>query len=227
MWVQLPPPAPKMPIKWSHDLAYAVGLITTDGSISNDRRHIVFTSSELQLIKTFKKCLSLKNKITLNPYGQYAKCQSYKIQFSNIVFYNWLLKIGLSVNKAHKITLIKIPNKYFPDFIRGHIDGDGSIFIYKDAHNKYKEKNYTYNRLYITLRSSSKSHLIWIRSKLNNFLDIKGSLSGWKRKKRKIKLWSLRFCKKDSAKFLPWLYYKKDLPCLKRKYKIAKIFIRN
>jgi len=166
-------------------------------------------------------------KITLNPFGQYAKKQSYKIQFSNTGFYKWLLKIGLSTDKTYKIGLLEIPDKYFSDFIRGHIDGDGSIFRYKDSHNRYKGRTYNYNRLYITLRSSSKSHLTWIRNKLGSFLSIKGSLSGWKQKERTIKLWSLRFCKKDSIKLLPWLYYKRNLPCLKRKYKIAKIFIKN
>lgn len=226
MWVQLPPPAPlHMHIKWSPTISYAIGLITTDGSISADKRHIVFTSSDIQLIKTFKKCLNLKNKITLNPFGQYAKRQSYKIQFSDIIFYKWLGKIGLTQNKTLKIGALKIPDKYFSDFIRGHIDGDGSIFIYNDQHNKYKRKTYVYNRLYTTLRSSSKTHLTWIRNKLEKFIGIKGSLSGWKHKNRRIKLWGLRFCKKDSIKLLSWIYYKNNLPCLKRKYKTALQFI--
>jgi len=50
-----------MPIKRSPVLAYIVGLITTDGSLSKDKRHIIFTSSDLQLIKTFRKCLGLEN----------------------------------------------------------------------------------------------------------------------------------------------------------------------
>ncbi|MDP2923571.1 MAG: hypothetical protein Q8O30_07650 [Candidatus Omnitrophota bacterium] len=214
-----------MHIKWSPPLAYVVGLITTDGSLSNDERHIVFTSSDIQLIKTFKECLRLKNKITLNPFGQYAKRQSYKIQFSSIALYSWLLKIGLTPNKTKTIKLLRISDKYFPDFIRGHIDGDGSIFIYRDSHNKYKRKTYSYQRLYVTLRSSSKSHMEWIRDRLKTLLGIKGSLSGWKPKERKIKLWSLRFCKKESLKILPWLYYKENLPCLNRKFKIAKNFL--
>jgi hypothetical protein len=214
-----------MNIKWSPSIAYVVGLITTDGSLSSDKRHIIFTSSDLQSIKTFKKCLNLKNKITLNPFGRCAKNQSYKVQFSDINFYNWLLKIGLMSGKTHKIGIIKIPDKYFSDFIRGHIDGDGSIFTYNDLHNKYKGTIYNYNRLYITLRSSSKKHITWIQSKLTKLLNVKGSLSGWKQRSREITLWSLRFCKKESIKFLSWLYYKNNLPCLKRKYKIAKQFL--
>ena len=52
-------PLNKTKIKWSPDFAYAVGLLTTDGSLSKDGRHISFTSKDLQLAKLFKKCLKL------------------------------------------------------------------------------------------------------------------------------------------------------------------------
>lgn len=48
---------------WSTELAYAVGLLTTDGNLSKDGKHINLTSKDLDQIKTFKKCLGLKNKI--------------------------------------------------------------------------------------------------------------------------------------------------------------------
>lgn len=34
------------PITWSPEIAYAVGLLTTDGSLSIDGRHIDFTSKD-------------------------------------------------------------------------------------------------------------------------------------------------------------------------------------
>ena len=56
-------------IKWSTELAYIVGLLATDGNLSSDGRHINFTSKDVQLLKTFKKCLKLKNKIGLKNSG--------------------------------------------------------------------------------------------------------------------------------------------------------------
>lgn len=50
-------------IKWSPEIAYAVGLIATDGCLSIDGRHLDFTSKDIQLLETFKKCLELKSKI--------------------------------------------------------------------------------------------------------------------------------------------------------------------
>lgn len=212
---------------WSHDIAYAIGLITTDGNLSKDKRHISLTSTEKQLLRTFRKCLDIKNRICNNPSGSYSKNQCFKITFGNIRFYNQLLQIGLMPNKTFKLGILKIPNKYFADFLRGHIDGDGSIICYVDRHNRYKGKIYDYNRLYVTFRSSSLPHIEWIRQRIKQILGIKGSLSGWKNKKKfntKL-LWSLRFCKKESLVLLRYLYYKQNLPCLQRKRNIADSFI--
>ena len=48
---------------WSPELAYAIGLIATDGNLSKDGRHISFRSSDLEQIKNFQRCLQLSNKI--------------------------------------------------------------------------------------------------------------------------------------------------------------------
>ena len=47
----------KVKIKWSPKFAYAIGLIATDGNLSIDGRHIIFTSKDLQLVKLFEDCL--------------------------------------------------------------------------------------------------------------------------------------------------------------------------
>ena len=48
-----PKPKKKISTNWSAELAYAVGLIATDGCLSKDKRHIDFTSKDKELIKTF------------------------------------------------------------------------------------------------------------------------------------------------------------------------------
>jgi len=211
--------------KWSPKLAYIVGLITTDGSLSKDKRHIDFTSNDLQLLTTFKKCLSLKNRICEKPNSHKSGKKSYHLQFSNVKFYNWLLSIGLIFNKTYCLGKIKVPKLHFRDFLRGHLDGDGSIFTYTDRYMSYKGRNYKYNRIYTSFNSASFKNLSWIRAMLKEELNIAGALNSWKRNKNHVAEWKLRFAKNDSYKLLSWIYYKPDLPCLLRKRKIAQRFI--
>jgi hypothetical protein len=211
--------------KWSPSLAYIAGLITTDGSLSKDGRHIDFTSRDLQLIRTFKKCLSLDNKVG-KKYGSFANTRSYRLQFSHVKLYRWLLKIGLTPNKTSNLGKINVPQRYFRDFLRGHLEGDGSIVTYIDRYMEYKGTRYKYQRLYLTFYSSSPKHIEWLQSTIGYFFDFKGSLRSWKNKNRKIPLWKLRFAKNDSLKLLSWLYYRPNLPCLNRKRKIAERFLK-
>lgn len=129
-------PKQKLPDKnfvWNFELAYAVGLLVTDGNLSKDGRHINLRSSEKILLNTFKKCLNLKNKI-----GYTIGQRGYRVQFSNVQFYGWLSRIGLFPAKTYTIGEIKVPDEYFRDFLRGHLDGDGSITTYIDRYNIYK-----------------------------------------------------------------------------------------
>src|SRR5579872_4612509 len=127
-------------INWTASLAYAVGLITTDGSLSKDRRHIIFRSSDREQIENFKTILKLQNKIAQTHNNGYAKKPTYRIQFGNIKLYKWLVDQGLFPAKTYSLSEISVPDAYFRDFIRGHIDRDGSIVAYEDRYNSYKGK---------------------------------------------------------------------------------------
>jgi len=89
------------------------------------------TSKDIQLLNTFKKCLGLKTKVRFKTSG-FSNKKYPRIQFGDVVLYRWLLKIGLTPNKSKTIGSLKIPDKYFFDFLRGHFDGDGSCYSYWD-----------------------------------------------------------------------------------------------
>jgi hypothetical protein len=46
-------------IEWSHEFSYAIGLISTDGSLSSDGRHIVMVSKDLEQLINIKQCLRI------------------------------------------------------------------------------------------------------------------------------------------------------------------------
>ena len=200
--------------KWNPKLAYAVGLITTDGNLSPDGRHLTLVSKDIPQLKTFKKCLKLKNKIGLRK-GGYMKIKNYHhVQFGNVILYKWLLNIGLMPNKTKIIGALKIPNQYFFDFLRGHLDGDGDIRRYQDPVYPNRE------RLYIRFCSASLKHIQWLQKKVKFLLKIKGFIT-------QGHIFYLRFAKRDSLILLPHLYPEKNVPCLRRKYKIVKNLLNN
>lgn len=210
------------PIVWTANLAYAVGLITTDGNLSKDGRHIDLTSKDLDQIKTFIKILDLKIKISLKTSG-FSDKKYYRVQFSNIKFYKFLLNIGLTPAKSKTLGKIKIPNSFFVDFLRGHLDGDGSIFTYQDNYNQYRGRIYTNKRVFIYFISVSKPHISWLHKKINKLTPVKGSIQRHLPKnKNHTTMWTIKFAKKESIKLLKWIYYKPNLPTLKRKYTIVK-----
>lgn len=191
---------------WSSNLAYTVGLITTDGSLSIDGRHMNLTSKDKDQIETFAKLLNLTNKIeikksTYNPNGIY-----YQIQFGNIKLYRFLLSIGLTPNKTKTLAELTIPDVYFSDFLRGHLDGDGFTYSYWDKRWKSSFM------LYVGFISASAKHICWLQAQIKRLYDLEGNL-----KPLRGSVFKLMYAKKDSIVLLNKIYYQKNLPCLERK----------
>lgn len=221
-------PKAKLPFKgfeWTPELAYAVGLIVTDGNLSPDGRHMTMRSSEKSLLETFKKCLNLKNIISKTHHEGFAKRPCYRIQFGNIQFYRWLLNIGLTPNKSLTVDTLKIPAKFLRDFLRGHLDGDGAVVLYKDTYGRYKDKQYINMRIYTKFISASEKHIRWIHRTIKRHLHLKGALIHNKGKTRR-EMWEIKFAKHESLKLLRQLYYKPGLPALARKQEIAENLVK-
>ena len=199
-------PKGKVRIKWSSNFAYALGLLTTDGNLSSDRRHIDFTSQDKEQLINLKKCLNIKNKIGQKISGK-SKRKISRIQFGDVNFYKFLIQIGLMQNKSKVLTNIKIIDKYFFDFLRGHFDGDGSFYSYWDTRWKSSFMFYT------TFVSASGKHIQWLRGKIYKFLKIRGHIS----KSAYNSVYQLRYAKAESLKLLPKLYYNSSILCLSRK----------
>src|SRR3989344_5404579 len=135
-------PKNKVRINWSPNFAYAIGLLTTDGNLSPDGRHIELTSKDLEQLENFMKCLKIQNKIGQKISG-FTKRKTTRIQFGDINFYKFLLSIGLMPNKSKTMGRIQIPDAYFFDFLRGHFDGDGTFYSYWDPRWKSSFMFYT------------------------------------------------------------------------------------
>lgn len=200
--------------QWNPNFAYAIGLLATDGNLSKDGRHINFTSKDIQLVRIFRECLKLTDiKISLKSSGR-GKKNYPQIQFSNSRLYQELLKIGLTPNKSKTISRLKIPKRYFFDFLRGCFDGDGTIFSFWD---KRWRSSFMF---YIAFASASLVFLEWLQKQNKNFCNINGSV-----KTAASNTYILRYAKRESLILFRKMFYAKKVPCLQRKYaKAQKIF---
>lgn len=209
-------PLNRIKTEWNSNLAYVVGLITTDGNLSIDGRHISFTSKDIQLIKTLKKCLKIRNKIGLKS-GGFSEKKCPHIQFGDVNFYKWLLSIGLTPHKSKTLGELQIPDEYFFDFLRGHFDGDGCCYSYWDPrwHSSFM--------FYTTFISASGKHITWLKNKIENLSGVKSVL-----RREKGPIYGIRFAKEGSKAIFSRMYYQEKLPCLKRKLiKFRKILKTN
>ena len=211
------------PIEWTADLAYAVGLIATDGNLSRKPSRLSITSNDVDLLDMLRRRLNLTVPIKPHRGGYGHRC--HHIAWSDRRFYNWLTVAGLTPAKSLTLGPLAIPDEYFADFLRGCIDGDGSIITYVDRYNTFKSPAYVYTRLFVSIVSASPRFVEWLQAKVRFLRGLSGSLT-INRSAGRRDIWRLRYAKRESLGVLRWIYYAPDLLCLGRKRDIAVPFLR-
>lgn len=192
-------------INWSSNLAYAVGLLTADGNLSKDGRHIEFCSKDKELVSNFKRSLRLTNKICFKRRSKDSDKKYFRIQFGNVKFYRFLSEIGLFPRKSLILESLLIPREFFAHFLRGLFEGDGSIYAFRHPESQYPQ-------LRVRIISGSKEFLIWLRDSIRKFLRVNGIIRSVPRANE------LCFYMGDSIKIVNYIYKERDGLCLRRKY---------
>src|ERR1051326_5173088 len=200
-----PKPKGKEPT-WSPELAYATGLIATDGCLSNDGRHIDLTSKDTEQLRNFMHCIGRKIKIRSKK-SSFALKGITHVQFGDVMLYKFFLEIGLTPRKTKTMHRLAVPEKYFFDFLRGHHDGDGSFYSYFDPR---WPSSFMF---YLQFISASRLHIEWIREELRELLGVEGHVTNSK----KSCVIQLKYAKTESLKILQRMYPRPDVMCLSRK----------
>ena len=199
-------PQGKVKIEWSPEFAYAMGLLATDGCLFGGRC-IDLTSKDKEQLLNFLTALKINVKIGLKSRGGKNDKKYFRVQFGDILFYKFLISIGITPAKSKTMEEIKIPNIYFFDFVRGCFDGDGCFYSYCDPRWK---SSFMY---YVVFASASKKYIRWMQGRLKIILGIKGHITSAKGKSCE----QLKYAKKESLQLLHAIYYKKGVICLSRK----------
>ncbi len=199
-------------------MAYVLGYITADGciSVSKDREKNRFTlnitSAEKRNLFRIKKALESQHKISKKSGGGKRKYLAYQLQIRHPVITKDLMDLGIFPRKTYNLNPIKVPDKYFPDFVRGFFDGDGTVYIYK-VNGVWQIK--------AGFVSSSLLFLQDLNHRLCAHLGIpEKTIHKAKDKRGKIPLYSIIFYVEDCRKLAKFMYGNNPILYLPRKRKV-------
>jgi hypothetical protein len=181
------------------NLWYLVGLITTDGCLLSDGRHIDITSADKEFLAEIVASMGLINKIGVKNKGKVN--QAYHIQIANKNLYEFLLSIGLLPNKSLKLKRLSIPKEFFNDFLRGVIDGDGCLRRWIHPSNNHEQWS-------LRIFSGSKVFINWLESKIEELIGCKGRVHSDLSSNRIHELYTLKYGKLAAADILKNCYYR-------------------
>lgn len=182
------------------NLWYIVGLIVTDGNLSSDGRHIHITSKDICILERVREALDLKAKIGRKSSGSNKEKKYGFLAFSDVNFYRYLLGIGLTPRKSLTIGEIVVPIKYFSDFTRGIIDGDGNISRWIHSTNKHEQWS-------LRIVSGSERFIKWFADVAMRHFGVRGRLHVAKFKQKKNPLYIVKFGKIATKIILSKSYY--------------------
>jgi hypothetical protein len=203
--------------EWTPAIAYAVGLIATDGNLSPSGRHISVSSAEREVLETFLRCVDRRAKIGIvkGGYGGHGL----RVQIGDVGLYRWLGSIGLTPRKSLTLGSINVPDDVLAHLLRGLVDGDGSIMDIT-YNGSGKAKGRKYRTLLVRFNTASREHAYWVRERIRANYGLSGGL--W----CEDGMYQLTYGKRASLKLLPLLYPAADVPCIRRKREVWQNFDR-
>lgn len=194
-----------------NDLWYFIGLLATDGSLSKDGRHIEITSKNRNHMFAVKESLGLTN----NKIGKKSRGGSNEklyscLQFSDVKLYKFLIGLGLTPKKSLTLGKIKLNHVYFPDFLRGVIDGDGCISTWIHRTNLRRQWS-------LRITSAAPKFIKWIKKEIENYFNVKGKLYKYRYENKKNDIHILKFGKLPAKVIMENIYTSNSLSLNRKK----------
>lgn len=141
----------------------------------------------------------------------------------------WFIKHGCSPQKTLTVDFPSVPKKFLPDFLRGLMDGDGSLGIYYSEQNNktYTKKSCQFISASLKLINGFKqiTDNLNIHSCITKKKMIDHELNG-KMIKAKNQTYSLSFSNEGTKQLLEYIYYPNHKLSMPRKNKIAQEIIK-
>ena len=191
--------------KWNENSAYILGYIITDGNVywkpKKSKWSLTITAAEKDKfhLERMRKLLSSSKPLLYS-----HKTKSYRLIATNKKLCQNLMKHGVIPRKSLTVTFPKIPKNFLRHFIRGVIDGDGSVRYFSRKISPYFE---------INIYSGSRKFLEGLSKAIQKECGIFSKV-------RKIhkNAYILRYSCAKGKKLGDWIYRDVDI-FLKRKFK--------
>jgi len=180
--------------KWSTEMAYILGLIITDGCISQTGT-VSLCMNDRDLLEKVRLVMGSKHRIRSYQHQKGL----YGFYFTRERMANSLKHLGVLPKKSLTVDFPDIPELFIVDFIRGVFDGDGSVFF---------EKRSPRSPLKSSFVSSSKKFIQKLEKKLQK-LELPPRMI-YKQKTKNTFSYMIRYAHNDSVKLYNILY--KNVP---------------
>lgn len=195
---------------------YLLGAFMTDGCVSIDKRgykNARLTSKDIDWLELIRDIVCPGLPISID-----KRFDAGDIRICSTELGSWLISNGCIPKKSLSLEFPEIPDEYLPDFLRGCIDGDGSIII----SNKNRENNH---KIEVVLFGASPNFMNSFSKKMleKKFIN---SLYGKKPNKEKGSwgnaiVYSMVFSGYQAWKLLNYIYYPNHKLSMPRKLALA------
>ena len=178
---------------WTNEMAYVLGFIFTDGSIS--RNTLTIAQKERDILNKIN--LTMESNFEIRR-SQNGKNDIHTLSISRKEIVDDLKRLGITERKSRTMEFPEVPEKFLPHFIRGVIDGDGWV----------QERGYAMNVTNASKPFSESLHGIF------NSHGLKGRIT---EQNNAYRVWVSG--KQDVRKLADWLYADAGELFLERKRK--------
>ena len=195
----------------SEDKAYIMGFFLADGSFIKNGIKFDQNIDDVGILYYIKKSIQTESEVkTYNSKitDNYVSRPMCRLLISYIKLREDLLNKGFNTDKTYSFNKIECPSYLWADFIRGYLDGDGSII--------YCDKSFSIN---ITIKNKDTTY--YIKEKTKEYLDIDFNVR-YDTNKDCYTLYISNY--KNAKKFNTLIYHPNYVFCLERKHdKLKKI----
>lgn len=117
---------------WSHDMAYILGIIASDGYVGYYRNkfHFSICSDDKKLLCDIKKAMQSDHNVK-----KYRNRNSYRLNICGAEMAKDLINIGITPRKTRTLKFPEVPDEFLCSFVRGYFDGDGCVHLRKESNS--------------------------------------------------------------------------------------------